>query len=476
MDSTQANAGQFQAYVNGNASLWQLERKTHTGPVFGEGGFHWYWSGLLDGVEAQTAMGVAGTSSSKLPLFVDFDLLNIHPLQVNHGMGYYSRWAGPGEDIHRTDLADAYRMQELIFGHAPYIESDFWSVVPRVLVENNLVGPVAKRYGTQKVAGIQYQFKGNWSDATNAAKANDWSRVQVRYANGDVIVANSQTAPMAWQGYTLPQSGWLAQGNGLLAYTALRGNTIVDYAETPVRVFANARNQMDLYYSLAMAKPSVISAKQTTSGTIVFSVQWQVLDSIPNEDLIAFIHIYMGNQIAFQCGGAPSVPSSSWQPGKVVATDYTCTVPQYVGDGTYSLGLGLYSQSSGQRYTLAGSDDGNCRYFLGNVLIGGNPRKVSFLSSQTVPFAADARMNPTGSVVDFDTVRTDGMVSLSFDGVQWELRSYPRHRDVVIQLRSSRFPFPRSINCPSSIGAPSIKDSGNGYWEIHTNAAKSCRW
>src|ERR1035438_3297453 len=86
MDASVAGAGTFAAFRAASAALWSFERTTHGGPVFGEGGSHWFWSGLLDGVEAEFGGGaVANNSSAQAPLFVDFDLLKIHPRQVNYG-------------------------------------------------------------------------------------------------------------------------------------------------------------------------------------------------------------------------------------------------------------------------------------------------------------------------------------------------------------------------------------------------------
>jgi hypothetical protein len=129
MDASVTGAGTFAAFRDASAALWSFERTTHGGPVFGEGGSHWFWSGLLDGVEAEFGGGaVPNNSSSQAPLFVDFDLLKIHPRQVNYGMGDYRHWIAAGQDITtRTDLQDAYRMQEIIYGHAPFVGTELWS-------------------------------------------------------------------------------------------------------------------------------------------------------------------------------------------------------------------------------------------------------------------------------------------------------------------------------------------------------------
>jgi hypothetical protein len=88
-DASQPGAGMLTTSFESDTSLLSYERVVHNGPVLGEGGCHWYFSGLLDGVEAQFGAGdVPMDLDAQGPLFVDFDLLHLHPRQINHGMGY----------------------------------------------------------------------------------------------------------------------------------------------------------------------------------------------------------------------------------------------------------------------------------------------------------------------------------------------------------------------------------------------------
>ena len=52
-----AGAGAFASFRRETENLWAYERKTHEGPVFGEGLNHWLWSGYSDGVEAALGAG-----------------------------------------------------------------------------------------------------------------------------------------------------------------------------------------------------------------------------------------------------------------------------------------------------------------------------------------------------------------------------------------------------------------------------------
>jgi len=237
--------------------LWQYERDINHGPILGEGGMHWYWSGLLDGVEAQP-LGRDTVRSEAVPLslMVDFDLLKIHPLQFNHGMGYYDRWfsglrAGRGMPL---VVLDQYRMDEVAFGHAGFVGRSTLADIPSTWTEQNLMRPVMERYACARPTEIRYEVDGNWVDGTAAAKAKEWTRVRVRYDSGLVVTANAKDANLQVGDYQLPRFGWLAKGDGVTAYTALRDGVVVDYAETANSVFVNSRNAG--MYDFADRQPS----------------------------------------------------------------------------------------------------------------------------------------------------------------------------------------------------------------------------
>jgi len=73
-----SQSAQFKQYADNARELWQYLRNTHGGPVFGEGLAHWYWSGLLDGVEAQFGVGWPWGLGPDAPLLVDFDLIAVN--------------------------------------------------------------------------------------------------------------------------------------------------------------------------------------------------------------------------------------------------------------------------------------------------------------------------------------------------------------------------------------------------------------
>src|SRR5450755_3306815 len=480
MDASVTGAGTFAAFRAASAALWSFERTTHGGPVFGEGGSHWFWSGLLDGVEAEFGGGaVPNHSSSQAPLFVDFDLLKIHPRQVNYGMGDYRHWIAAGQDITtRTDLQDAYRMQEIIYGHAPFVGTELWSNTAWVLLEQNLVSPVAQRYGTQNVTNIQYQINGVWADSHAAVLAKDWSRVKVTYGNGDQIVANGQALPLQSSGLTLPQFGWESHGRNLSAYTALRNGMVADYAQTDLSYLANARNASDLQASGKVAQAQTVSFQQTGPGSAQMQVQWRALDWSPVDNLLVFVNFVSGAGVTvFKANHWPVNVTSGWMPGQAVLDTFNVNVPASVPDGTYSVRIGLDLLQSATHFPLEGTDDGSgsMRYIIGGLVVSGGGTQLAYSATAQPAVPADSGLNGIGSSVDFGAIRTDGMVSIVRDGDDWVLRVYPRWRAVAVQLSAKVF-SPAGLTCDIFATSNQPPTLSQGYWQVHTNGAKVCRW
>ncbi len=484
-DSATSGSGTFAAYRDSSIGLWAYERSVEGGPAFGEGKYHWFWSGLLDGVEAQFGAEAAPiTNGPAAPLFVDFDLTRIHPLQVNYGMGYYNRWMPGATTITTTIALDAYRMQEAIFGHAPYLTDSGWSSVPRALLEQNLVSPLAARSALQTPASVAYVVNGSWTDASGAAKAGRFSVVQVNYPNGDSVFANSGASSLTWNSLQIPQYGWAAKGNDYLAYTAILGGQIADYSQTPQGIYANARNQSDVLSENTLATPEVVTVKQAGPRTVQMQLAWNANTPDTSVNYSEFIHFvsttlaWNTNSVSAATGSTFNSPSSTWSTGqRVLDNPVTYSFPTGLADGSYQVRVGLYSGI--RRATLYGNNDGNLRYNVGTITLSNNGATITFTPAPVVIASPDSRLNSGGQAVDFGSLRTDGMVHLQqqSDGTTatFRLSSYPRSRDVLIQFNSSFVPMPASLTCDNGDVITPAVDAG-GYWRVDLRARKFCSW
>ncbi len=489
MRAGEEGAGMFRRVWEVHRALWDYERKTHGGPVFGEGNNHWYWSGCLDGVEAQFGTGWGWGQGLHAPLAVDFDLLKIHPLQCNHGMGYYERWWSDAKwgAVPPIVILDQYRMQEVAYGHAGFLGGSVWNLIPYAWLEHHLLTPVMARYATAKPLQIEYHVDGRWVDSTTAAKSGRWQRVRVRYDSGLTVVANSAKEPLRVGAVTLPQFGWLATGAGVTAYTALRQGVVVDYAETADTLFANARNIAHWNLTgLKRIRPEVAQFEQTGTRTFRVTYRWRVNDTL-HGDYICFVHFSQlppepwDEGIKFQQDHPLPKPTSRWQRGEeVMDGEYTVTVPEGIPDGDYQWTVGLYAPGGGGRVNLEGEVDRHGRNLLGVLQIRDGGRTVRFVPESSTGEHRLAlyrsHLNEAGKVVDFGAVRTNGSVLIRRRGRGWTLIAYPREGDFVIDLNASRFPVPGRVRCVDG-DVPFVQPvQQGGWWRLRLNGARMYDW
>ena len=478
----EAGASQFSAVEKAHRDLWAFERATHGGPVFGEGNKHWYWSGLLDGVEAQVQDGW-NTS-----LLVDFDLLKIHALQNNEGMGYYARWWDKPNwnGLPPMQVLDRYRMQTLAFGHGAFLDPVTWTDLRLVWQENNLAAAVSARCAAARPTSITYQVNGQWVDTSAAARAGSrYDRLRVRYDNGLTFIANNQAAPLSVTGATLPQYGWKAEGAGILAYTAIRDGVTVDFAQTPTSTFANARNSATWNLnSEARTRVSATDFDQTGPRQFRLSYKWTVEDKY-TENYHEFIHFSQptlqdSSAVRFQDDHDPTLPTTQWQVGSTIDDGpRTIRVADGIADGDYEIGVGLFNDKG--RRALGGDMDANGRAYLGIIRIQNGGQNISFVpptdKSAERRRLYETSINMGGKVVDFGSVRTNGSVMLRREGNEWVMQTLPRDQKFVVQLSGARFGHPTSVRAVDATTAE-VKTQGTngGRWGVNLNGAREYRW
>jgi len=309
---------------------------------------------------------------------------------------------------------------------------------------------------------------GRWTDSTAAAKAAQWQRVRVRYANGLTVTANSAPQPLRTGATELPQYGWLAEGAGVTAYTALRDGVVVDYAETRDSVFANARPAADWAFDAPKrVRAELTDFKQTAPRTIRFNYRWLVNDTF-TKDYICFVHFRPAGadketeEILFQQDHELAVPTSQWPRGATINDGpHTMHLPAEVRDGDYQWLVGLWKPGE-ERPVLTGAIDRHGRIRVGVLRVRDGGKTLQFESERDTGEERlnlyRAHLNETGRVIDFCSVRTDGSVSIHRDGVEWVLQTWPREKNFVVELNGRRF------------------GGSRGWWRLPLTGAREYRW
>lgn len=452
-----AGAGEYQTVWNAHRDLWSLFRTVHKGPVLGEGNNHWFWSGLLDAVEAQFGTGVSGNSGQTAPLFVDFDLAAIHPLQFNHGMGYLERWLPADFDavwhtrIPSTKTLDQYRMQEVAYAHAGFVPAVFQNNLPFLWQEHHLISPLSSRYATAEVKSIEYERNGKLIGGGEEAATADrgaFDRVAITYTNGLHIWANSRD--VAWQpaqnAPRLPQFGWLAISEGFQADTSLRRDAsgkevVTDYVRTAQSLFVNARSYYAEPDKPRDIRPTAGEFKQTAPRRFVLRYTWHTGVKIP-EGYVIYIHVTGAGgtgseKILFQPGSGLTTAPSTWKINSNNSGDLVETsLPTDLPDGEYSIRTGLYSPTIGDRLRLTGQSDETDRIIMGTIVVADSGHTIQFVqASQATLSPEESRqteqrtehINAGHTLVDFGEVATDASLLLEKSGPgKWLITPFPR--------------------------------------------------
>jgi Family of unknown function (DUF5696) len=487
----ETGAGQFNRVWDIHRQLWAYERVTHSGPVFGEGNNHWVWSGCLDGVEAQFGSGWPGNGGFTAPLAVDFDLVKIHPLQFNHGMGYYSRW-WPNES-YQTNWAgpvpmvvlDRYRVQEVAYGHAGFLDSSVYSTIPLAWLEHHLLSPVMACYATARPVEILYEANGAWLDATAMAKqdlGSAWNRVRVRYENGLTVTANGTSNALSTGAWWLPNQGWIAEGTNITAGTVLRDGVVTDFADTGDSLFLNARSAADWNLSsYRRVHPRVGAFQQTGARVFRVTYRWDVQDRLA-KDYRCFVHFCTNGVIRAQQDHVLSTPTSQWQPGQMVSDGpWNIALPGTLADGDYDWLIGLFDPGDGSRVALQGVDDGTLRIRLGVLRLANAGTALTFSPETNTPAFdptawSSQHLNSSNTVVDFGDARTDGSIWLHRQGNVCQLQTWPRDRNFTLEFSKTRFDQPAKVQSTGGTAAEVNPVQAGSRWRLPLNGAREYRW
>jgi len=209
-------AGKFATNFKAWGALLRDGHRAYDGPIFSEGGHHWFSAGLVDGNYAQIWM----PDAVNYPLLLDFDLLKIHPLEADISMTPHWAW-GPGGFWQGLAMTIAY-------GHIGFQPAGNLAEAARYYY---LIQQLQSRYGMIPAVEIRYHRDGRFYDITEALKtdAHRTNQVYVRYASGLEVAVNCNptarwTVELGGRTYDLSSYGW----------AAVAGNDFVEYCtETP---------------------------------------------------------------------------------------------------------------------------------------------------------------------------------------------------------------------------------------------------
>lgn len=436
-------AGRFLPVWEAHTELWRMFREVHHGPVLGEGNNHWYWSGRMDGAEAQVDGGEHHTP------FPEFNLLKVHPLVVNHGMGYIPRWVEQGYGaggLSRLclELADKYRTQELLYGHAGFIDSA-WIPEPLLSVKEAwMLKPLQERYAPARVVDTEYLVAEEWVDGSTALAVESTRVCRIVYDNGLTLVVNQSDQTIEVDGLSLPPYGFVAKGAGVTeAYIAELDGQVVDFVRDERSIVADARG---FAYHAGMGSLPIepLPPEVRSLGPRQFEItyRWGVTGPLAEDaaGATSFVHFVSPESdhpegIAFQNDHALPGDVAAWTPGEQRDGPHVVSIPPDLPSGEYEITVGILSGSA--RQALRGPVLGNNRYLVGTLEVGDDGTVALIRAGAPEdwpdPFARySARFNTERWAIDFGPLVTSGAVRLVLEDEA--VRVYPLPQEVAFDL------------------------------------------
>jgi uncharacterized protein (DUF2249 family) len=455
-DASVPDAGKFSATFAAYAELFQYMRDTHEGPLTGEGHNHALWAGLFDGAEAQVVGG------ENVPSILAYDLLKIHPQNINHGMGYWGRWMSdaPAAGLPTLRLpatVDKYVAQTITFAHAGFIAGEDLATDRAAARQYHLTRWIQEKYGTATPVAVAYELGGEEITLSEALlRMAKLERVHITYDDGLQVWVNWGEAPWEVKGYRLPQWGYLAQGAGLLQYCADRDGVLCDYVEAPGIIFADARGGAapTLFSSAVVAVvPRIADFRQTGPRSFQLTYEWHCLAPSRRNPHI-FVHFTSpdaraGENIAFQNDHDPSPPVSQWQAGQTYRTGpFTVTVPEeFAKPGVIAIELGMFDEAG--RAVLAVEQTRQNKVHIADLHLEADgdelrmtlvPLSLRQLDMEALRKLVTGRVNIDDKVVDFGPVLTSGCVFIRGDGDHLSLTPVPADEPLRVGLRRASLP------------------------------------
>ena len=298
-DARVPGAATFAATFYAYGEIMLHQKKTWNGPVYSEGNNHWYYCGLTDGNYAQDQLA----RLDRNPWLVDFDLLKMHPLCCNFGMGnlgmFFGRRNRPQTAEERQRRLDRFLAATLAFGHTGFLvlEGGFESAVQSYFC----VQQVAAAYAQATAETIRYaDSAGRLLDTSAAVATGAYRRSQlmVRYSNGLEVWVNGNasenwTLPIgrpqptaaacsdhrakgpcrpqsgSASGPCLPPNGWFVRDTRegkLTAWSAIVEGHRADYVDSPAYIYANGRGRLTRFEKATCDGPLIAHLRK--DGTL----------------------------------------------------------------------------------------------------------------------------------------------------------------------------------------------------------------
>jgi len=269
--------------------------------------------------------------------------------------------------------------------------------------------------------------------------SGDIHQQMTRFSDGGLVRVNRGTSDYTTPGCVLPAYGFVAEAGESEADITRRGGIISAYAKSPGILFADARpNVTD---GKGQVTAHVAQVEDLGNRRFRFRIDWEVLQPV-SAGYKPFVHFVDDKNHDGQSEGILFQGGLELDPGKLTKTGTfstmgEATVPAGIAEpAEVALRFGLYHPDpDGRRLPMAVAIDRSGRVRGGYLHL--EKAAVSWQPEPPDPTAAarTARLNMSGTMVDFGTVVTNGAFRLKYGGKNWMLIPLPNSPAFKVELR-----------------------------------------
>lgn len=294
-DFRSPGAATFSQVFYAFGEIMLLQKRTWAGPVYSEGNMHWLYSGLTDGNYAQDR----GYRTFEMPWLVDFDLLRLHPLECNFGMGSLGMFYFDKIPENLEYALDRFLAATIAFGHSGKFVRRSGGLDMHSYF---MIQALAAKYTLAKAVNIRYADEDGKLHPTSEALVNGVFRrnqLVVNYDDGTFVAVNGSTnedfvVEFNRGSMTLPPNGFFAMSGDVKVFSGYKGQSRADLSVSPKYVYLNGRGNFVRFAEGGSDGKIARMAKSGGSETIMTSDAMTV--ELPYVAKKVFYHGYHQNQ------------------------------------------------------------------------------------------------------------------------------------------------------------------------------------
>jgi hypothetical protein len=209
-------------------------------PLYADGGNHWIYPGIAHNYYAK----MVGVNPSKILPILDFELGNLHRLNVDVGVGdieqYYQNEIPESEKHSRSLFLNRYIAATLAYGHLGLLPDPInWGIASTIKM-HFMLKSVQPFYSQTSVDRITYHKNGSFLSLGDAVvqDACRLGQIKIEYENGTLVIVNLGDSEFTLEDgdktTIFPPGGyWVEHSHsGSLSYSILDQGNRIDYAKS----------------------------------------------------------------------------------------------------------------------------------------------------------------------------------------------------------------------------------------------------